>query len=305
MSEKIRVLIQMKHTPEISLAAARRSAPSVPSVAALQGFTLDSGFAPVKLPGKERRTTIRSRDVGRLFSFNASPEASTYLVRGEVENQQALERLTAAVEADPNGVGVFSDPRISAIATCPSGPVGTHMDVENRLLAGNLHNRGMDGSGVLVAIVDTGINLAHLRGKGKNPGFDGNRSWSPVSGSVLGSMPVDHGTMCAFDVCIAAPNCTLLDYALLQSRTQGGSVMEGFLSDAVRGFSQLLELMSGDNAPPALVVNNSWGMFNPSWDFPVGAPGNYSDNPDHPFNIIVESLEDAGADILFAAGNCG
>jgi subtilisin family serine protease len=46
-------------------------------------------------------------------------------------------------------------------------------------------------------------------------------------------------------------------------------------------------------------------MFRPSWDFPVGHPGNYSDNPAHPFNIIVASLESAGADILFAAGNCG
>jgi hypothetical protein len=46
-------------------------------------------------------------------------------------------------------------------------------------------------------------------------------------------------------------------------------------------------------------------MFHPSWDFPVGHSGNYSDNPEHPFNVIVESLEDAGADILFAAGNCG
>jgi subtilisin family serine protease len=46
-------------------------------------------------------------------------------------------------------------------------------------------------------------------------------------------------------------------------------------------------------------------MFHPSWDFPVGDAQNYSDNPAHPFNIIVASLEDAGADILFAAGNCG
>jgi subtilisin family serine protease len=118
-------------------------------------------------------------------------------------------------------------------------------------------------------------------------------------------MPVDHGTMCAFDVGIAAPRCTLLDYALLQSQATGGSAMDGFLSDAVSGFSQLLDLMTGPNAPSALVVNNSWGMFHSSWDFPVGHPGNYSDNPEHPFNIIVESLEDAGADILFAAGNCG
>ena len=46
-------------------------------------------------------------------------------------------------------------------------------------------------------------------------------------------------------------------------------------------------------------------MFHPSWDFPVGHPGNYSDNANHPFNRIVGTLERAGADILFAAGNCG
>lgn len=46
-------------------------------------------------------------------------------------------------------------------------------------------------------------------------------------------------------------------------------------------------------------------MFHPSWDFPPGHPGRYADNPRHPFNVIVGSLAGAGADILFAAGNCG
>jgi subtilisin family serine protease len=55
----------------------------------------------------------------------------------------------------------------------------------------------------------------------------------------------------------------------------------------------------------ALIISNSWGSFSPRWDFPPGHPGNYSDNRAHPFNIIVASLEQAGADILFAAGNCG
>jgi len=32
---------------------------------------------------------------------------------------------------------------------------------------------------------------------------------------------------------------------------------------------------------------------------------NYSDNPQHPFKVIVASLEAEGADLLFAAGNCG
>ncbi len=202
-------------------------------------------------------------------------------------------------------MGVFADPRISGIATCPQSPVGDHQNVADRLLVAQLHNRNMDGTDVMVAVVDTGVNISHLQSMGQNPNFDGANSWSPVSNVVLGDMPVDHGTMCAFDVCITASNCTLLDYALLQSQASGGSTMDGFLSDAVLGFSQLLTLMTGPNPPKALVVNNSWGMFHSSWDFPVGHSGNYSDNPDHPFNIIVESLEDAGADILFAAGNCG
>lgn len=305
MSEKIRVLVRMAHTPEINKAMSSPRASSAPFLEGVDGFKMDTGFSPVQVPKKTQRPKAEARSTGRLFSFDTRPDQSTYLIRGEVENDEALERLIATVEKDVNGVGVYSDPRISAIAVCPSNPIGSHTDVENRLRVTDLHNRGMDGMDVVVAIVDTGVNMAHLRDKGKNPTFDSQRSWSPVAGSVLGDMEVDHGTMCAFDVCIAAPNCTLLDYALLQSRTQGETAMDGFLSDAVRGFSELLNLMLGDSPPPALVVNNSWGMFHPSWDFPVGHPGNYSDNPEHPFSIVVESLEDAGADILFAAGNCG
>ena len=41
------------------------------------------------------------------------------------------------------------------------------------------------------------------------------------------------------------------------------------------------------------MVSNSWGMFSPTSDFPVGHPGNYSDNPNHPFNLMVASLGSA------------
>ncbi|MFQ5881397.1 MAG: S8 family serine peptidase [Candidatus Methylomirabilales bacterium] len=307
MPEKIRVLIRMRYTPELSaaLTASKMAVSFAPSLA-VQGCSVDESYVPVKLPDRQPRERVEDMEVGRLFTFDARPEVSTYLVRGEAEDDTALNRLIEAVERDSNGVGVFSDPRIGAIAVCPQGPVGTHEYAANLLETTKLHSRGMDGSNVLVAIVDTGINLAYLQSRGKNPSFDAGKSWTPVPGLIPGSMPVDHGTMCAFDACIAAPNCTLLDYALLLSQEEGGTVMEGFLSDAVKAYGKLLELLSTDEQnKPTLVVNNSWGMFHPSWDFPVGHPGNYSDNPDHPFNIIVESLEDAGADILFAAGNCG
>ncbi len=82
--------------------------------------------------------------------------------------------------------------------------------------------------------------------------------------------------------------------------------MAGLLSDAVVAYSRLRQIITAiPAARRAMIVSNSWGMFSPTWDFPPGHPGNYSDNPNHPFNLIVASLEAAGADILFAAGNCG
>jgi hypothetical protein len=133
-------------------------------------------------------------------------------------------------------------------------------------------------------------------------------SWTPQVSVLPGAAPVDHGTMCAFDALLAAPKADLLDHAVLRSTRRGGSVMDGVLSDAVQSYSVLLKLMQLSDEERffhSLVVTNSWGMFHPSWDFPPGNPGRYFDNPRHPFNRIVGSLAAAGADILFAAGNCG
>jgi subtilisin family serine protease len=116
-------------------------------------------------------------------------------------------------------------------------------------------------------------------------------------------MVVDHGTMCAYAVCIASPRCTLLDVAVLRPAT-----LEALLSDALRAYAHLLSFMRSSLAngkTRSLVVNNSWGVYNLDSDFPPGDPGNYTENPAHPFNVIVASLERAGADIVFAAGNCG
>ncbi|MGI5466732.1 S8 family serine peptidase [Streptomyces sp. CA-132043] len=116
-----------------------------------------------------------------------------------------------------------------------------------------------------------------------------------------------HGTMCAFDALIVARRIALLDLPVLGSTRQGTTVMEGLLSDAIAAYAHLRSLLEA--VPPeqrtGLVVSNSWGLYSPRWDFPPGHPGNYSDNRAHPFNLAVAALENAGADILFAAGNCG
>jgi subtilisin family serine protease len=312
--EQIRVIIQMRTTPALAAAAfgAIEAAPAL-EITEPSGVELDTTYSPVPVPPKPSGEGAAESGFGVAAAFTAT-EPPTHVVRAAVQVDAWSDFLERA-NNDDNVVGVFGDPGIAAFesrAVCPTGPVGTDLDVERLLLVDELHRRGMDGTGVPIAVVDSGVSLPFLRRRGKKPEFSAELSWGPVTGQPLGDMPVGHGTMCAYDVCIAAPACTLIDHALLTSTTAGGSIMDGFLSDAVKSYGVLLSYMSraskpgfGDSLPRTLVVNNSWGMFHPSWDFPVGDAENYSDNPDHPFNIIVESLEAAGADILFAAGNCG
>jgi subtilisin family serine protease len=309
----MRVLVQFRSSPSARAATLRGEA--LPSFAAtteapIAGLLVDPAFAPVQVP------TPRPAEPGAspyryspATSFSMAPEEATYLLRGSVPDDPDGQRaVLAEVTARPEVVGVFADPAIATCLVCPGAPaVGSDQDVADLLGVKALADAGMDGYRVPVAVVDTGINLAHLEGKGRDPRFSARRSWTPAGVATRpGRHPVGHGTMCAYDVGIAAPKATLVDHAILLSETPGETAMSGLLSDAVLAFSKLLGIVQAIPASRrALVVNNSWGMFDPAWDFAVGHPGNYSDNPAHPFNVIVASLEAAGADILFAAGNCG
>ena len=308
----MRVLIQLRSTPQFRAAMATGDAisPSATEAAALvpAGLVLDAGFEPVELP------TPRLDDGdGRMLALSApidfasEPEDVTQLVRGTIPDDDQGAVFSEAM-ASPGVVGLYADPVIENCLTCIGDPpVGTHRNVARLLEVDKLTKAGMTGQGVNLAIVDTGMNVAHLRAKGQPAKLGTNKHFTPAGVTTRpGKHAVDHGTMCAFDAGIAAPQATYLDHAVLLSQTAGPTVMAGLLSDAVQSYAKLRRVLDAMPANRrALVVSNSWGMFDPSWDFPVGHPGNYSDNPRHPFNVIVASLEAAGADILFAAGNCG
>lgn len=294
----MRVLIELRPTPE-QVSAATDSAAGISAAGItgeIAGFTVDSGYPPVPNPSAAPAGAATARGDG-----------GSYLVRGEIPDGDAAAR--AAVAAAPGVTGIYADPVIEPVLTCgDTGPVGTWQDVAGLLGRDELTAAGLTGEGVAVAVLDTGINAAAVqRASGAAIAIDASRSWNPagVDGEA-GRFPVDHGTMCAFDALIAAPRATFLDIPLLQSTRSGGSRMDGLLSDALAAFAHLRTVLAAQPADRrSLVISNSWGSFAPRWDFPVGDPGNYSDNPDHPFNVIVASLDAAGADILFAAGNCG
>ncbi len=308
----MRVLIQLRTTRQLqaAFAAEEHVPPSATAADALTplGLVVDEGYDPVSLPSPRLAEDRSLLALGGPLEFSTRPEDATQLVRGTIPEDESQQAVLSEEMAHPGVVGVYADPVIEHCLTCGGdSAVGTFKDVARLLDTTKLQVAGMDGAGVHLAIVDTGINAAHLKTFGLPARINATKSWTPRGVTTKpGKHPVDHGTMCAFDASIAAPEATYLDHALLLSQTAGPTVMSGLLSDAIRSYAKLrlvLDAMSATRR--SLVISNSWGMFDPSWDFPPGHPGNYSDNPRHPFNVIVASLEAAGADILFAAGNCG
>jgi subtilisin family serine protease len=217
----------------------------------------------------------------------------TYAVRAELDDADSVARLRRDRGAEI--VGVFADPTVNPFVSpyCGAAPIGATHDVAQLLGVPALRRAGLTGAGVHVAVVDTGIDGSRIPVAG---------GWAPTPppGYVPGSSAPDHGTMVAYDVRIAAPDAHIFDYALL--RSQAGT-WAAFLSDAIAAFADLVERVSA--TPGRWVVNNSWGLFDRAGDAPIGSPENYSANPDHPFNQITGALVAAGADVFFAAGNCG
>lgn len=301
----MRVMIQMRPARDVVAAVVD---PNVTTTAAdvageIPGVALDPQFEPVPVPRPQLAVPGGDPLSLEAVTFSMAPEHASVLVRGEIQDYDVAGRYALLSMARPDIVGISSDPVIQTMPTCGGdGPVGDWHDVRSKL-TDHLKSEGMDGDGVALAILDTGINVAHVSEVlGQAVTVDEARSWKPagVNGN-FGQFPVDHGSMCAFDTRITAPRATLLDLPILRPKP-----LLGLLSDAVAAFAHLrtvLDAMPGERR--ALVVSNSWGEFDPRSDFPPGHPGNYSDNPAHPFNLAVSALEQAGADVLFAAGNCG
>jgi subtilisin family serine protease len=266
---------------------AQTSAAAVPQLRQLErpGVRfLDEPAAPVPVTTPTREVTVPP---GVPFS---TPLGHNYMIVADIDSDTVAEQL---VREEREVEGVYADPEIAPCpVVCPGAAVGAVADVRAHIDIAPVHAAGQRGQGVRIAIVDTGIDGTQINVSGglNMPGF-------PAPGM---SAP-DHGTMVAFDALIAAPNAMILDYPLLRSVAGGGWI--GFLSDGIRIFADLMVRIL--QVPGPMVVVNSWAMYNRAQDRPVGHPQNYSANPKHPFNQILGSLVGAGADVLFAAGNCG
>lgn len=217
--------------------------------------------------------------------------ADAYFLPMVFEDEDAIARLQHDRRDEVEGV--FVDlPIAPASISMNDPPIGGEKDVRKLLQLAALKKAGLTGGGVRVAVVDTGIDQTIPVGRG----------WDPNDPAYVGgTAPRGHGTMCAWNVKLVAPDAEIWDYALLRAPIPNLGV---WLADAIDCFSNLLSERHKAPSIP-LVVTNSWCVYNSALDKPAGHPENYSANSAHPFNRLVRTLVAAGVDVVFCAGNCG
>jgi serine protease AprX len=184
----------------------------------------------------------------------------------------------------------------SASAAATPAPAGDQVDcrpfrpgvsvdkIRSLLGVQDVWDRGSEGQGVKVAIIDEGIDGDVYPVVG---GLQGQVSSQPGTAAIT-----SHGSMCAADVLIAAPKAELYDYPFLGPTNSG---------DALAMFQGVLEQRRLDGTPH--VANNSYGFTgvpdqeafpdHEIWDFA------------HPLHRKVREVIATGVVTFFAAGNCG
>jgi subtilisin family serine protease len=209
--------------------------------------------------------------------------APTVVVPAQVTTE-ALEQLQerADVIVWPNSeLTLFQSP----VDCHPFKPAATIDQIRDALNVQPVWSQGHRGEGIVVGIIDEGVDGTTYPVIG---GFA-----RPGAGRQPGQAPVvSHGSMCAADVLIAAPDAKLYDYPFLGVPNSGG---------ALQMFQAVLNQRAIDGTPH--ITNNSYGFVSvPDRTF---AARHEVNDPQHPVHRKVREVVLAGVPCFFAAGNCG
>jgi subtilisin len=224
---------------------------------------------------------MRVRAAGATVRFNYRRVAA---VAATVPSAAVL----AALRADPLVADVVPDRSVSVYQTAKGKPGGNGGGSSQVVPAGVLRVRpaaaGSDGSGIGVAIVDTGIDLTHPDLAGTANAFsafgascqDNNGHGTHVAGTVAAR---DN----AIDVVGVAPAARLYCVKVLDGSGSGSD------ATVMAGLEWVLE-QARLVTPVIKVVNMS-----------LGRAGSVDDNP--LLRVLIEDLDAAGISVVVAAGN--
>lgn len=183
-----------------------------------------------------------TRGLSALRAF-ASPETSDDLPSvTQVIPLQVEEDVLGDLQSLP-GVRVWPSSPVSYFRTdCPPFRPAVSIEViRAKLGLSAISTGGTRGSGVVVGLLDEGINGVEYPVVG---GYARAGAQQPGAGAID-----SHGSMCAADVLVAAPDAKLLDYPFLVLRSGGALMM----------LNAVLDQRRRDGTPH--VVSNSWGFY--------------------------------------------
>jgi len=251
-----------------------------------QAWTLQVGDETGRLR-RERLQRVPTLDIGLAF-----------------HSQAAVEKLRDAVEKDKKKeifFGIGADiPFQSTDCWCPgeaADPIyGDRDDAEKLIEAKVLQHHGLKGRHVNVVIVDRGLDLNHINVAGRWQFATANQIPVPT--------PDNHAMMVARHIQKVAPHAAIFDCALLPEHISNiGQFMVVAHSAYVQMLADIANWKQHHIRSSQWVFVNAWAVYDRHSEFP---PGDYSNNPNHPFNQIVEQAAVTDhIDVVFAAGNCG
>jgi hypothetical protein len=242
------------------------------------------GEFPENLP-----TTIRSRFASYDFSYEGDPDVFARRFAHDLENVDARTKDRVVVASDIalrpatwTGAGTFDTQGVLLpLIGATQQPGGNHR--------------------VNVVIVDQGFDKRLFPGNYAG-GID-------VDSRVAGAGRSPHAAMIAHNVLATAPAARLYDCPLIPTPSAGGRTV----IDDIPTFTATAAALCSSVGVPLVVASNvvgfgtwvfvnAWAVFDRRSDI---GPRHYCDDPKHPLNQAVSELDSAGADIVFAAGNCG
>jgi subtilisin family serine protease len=279
-----------------SVAESELQAEGVLEGVGLRGITLDQTIAPVPMFFSPLDSVARNAEASlTLESLQAGPAAKmpelggrSVVIAARVDDARVrdLEKQERVIVWPNSELTLVEEELPAGMVDCRPFKPGVTIDtIRATLGVGAAWRDGFRGRNVAVGIIDEGVNGATYRISG---GFS-----RPGSPRPPGTAPVtSHGSMCAADVLIAAPDALIYDYPFLGVPNSGG---------ALQMFQAVLDQRRRDGTPH--VTNNSYGF--------VGVPDRNTQprheihDINHPIHRKVREVTAAGVACFFAAGNCG
>jgi hypothetical protein len=267
-----------------------------------EGFAELAAYLRERLPGYSGHLNIAS--LPSLYWLKERRELVRRLVIGlGFETKEEVEKFREIVSARGKGediVGAGCDlPIDDADYFCPANPEQVSFRLRsdaNRLIRAHLLPPASNGR-VNVVVVDRGVDPNLI---GAN--FEG--GWPHPSGSPGAGQAVrGHGAMTTRNVLAVAGTARIWDIPLIPERITDKKT---FLAEALVAYSVALAeiaLNAGQQRfSGSWIFVNPWALFDRKGEVPAG---DYTNNPWHPFNVVISVANLLRHDVVFSAGNCG